>query len=330
MKVLLVKTSSMGDVVHTLNAVREAAVQVDNLELDWLVEEAFADIAQLAKQSGQVRSVIPIAFRRWRRRKPLGLLGNPDVKYLKQQLCKQSYDLVIDAQGLLKSAYLARLAAAPIAGFDYRSAREGAAAVFYQQTYAIAKNQHAIHRTRQLFAQALGYELPTFRCVDRSVASDNNVYFFHATTWDNKRYPLNHWRDLAKLLTAEGYRVNVPWYSQAERCVARQIAADIKGVGVADKQTVADIAKHLHTAAGAICVDTGLAHLAAYLGVPTVFLFGPTRAELTGGITHNTLNLVGQADDSGSMKRRRMPIGSFAASMQNICPADVFSAFNKL
>ncbi len=328
MKILLVKTSSMGDVVHTLYAVKEAAESKENIHIDWLVESAFADVARLAQQQKHVQSVIPVAFRQWRKRKPLGIFLHPEISALKQHLRQQAYDCVIDAQGLIKSAYLARLAGAPITGFDYHSAREGVAAFAYQKRCTVAKNQHAIHRTRQLFAQALDYAMPDFSSPKRIRISDDSIYFLHGTTWANKRYPTAHWRVLAKHFTAAGYQVKLPWHDEVEQRVAQQIAKGVDGVSILPRQSINQIAIQLKKAAGAVCVDTGLAHLAAYLGVPTVFLFGPTRADLTGGIGENTVNITGQATDTRSMKRVDYDnINTFSASMQGIGPDEVFQVF---
>ncbi len=255
---------------------------------------------------------------------------HPEILTLKRCLRQQAYDLVIDAQGLLKSAYLARLAGAPIAGFDRYSAREGLAAFCYQKRCAVAKNQHAIHRTRQLFAQALGYEMPDFLPPKQIRVNDGSIYFLHGTTWANKRYPTTHWRVLARLFSTAGYQVKLPWHGEAEQHVARQIADGMDGVSILPSRSIYQIAKQLETAAGVVSVDTGLAHLAAYLGVPTVFLFGPTCADLTGGIGENTINITGRAADTRSMKRLDYDdINTFSASMQSIDPKKVLQVFLK-
>ncbi len=333
MKVLLVKTSSMGDVVHTLTAVHEAKARRPDLRIDWLVEADFADIARLAQQNGDIEQVIPIRFRRWRQKKPFSVFFHPVIKQLKQQLRSHQYDRVLDAQGLLKSVFLARLAGAPITGFDRNSAREGLAARFYQQSLAIGKNQHAIARLRQLFSQTFAYTLPPQPPVihRHNKLIDNQILFFHGTTWDNKAYPTTQWRGLAQQLTASGYQVVIPQHGEAEKQVATTIAAGLNAAIVLPEQRLSELIDQLKTARAVVSVDTGLAHLAVYLGVPTVMLFGPTRADLTGGIGAHTINLVGQAADTGSMKRQYYgDNNTFSPSMQAISVAEIITALQSI
>lgn len=305
MRVLLVKTSSLGDVAHTLAAIREAKQQRPELVIDWLVEAAFFDVAELAQQDGTVAQIIPIAFRQWRKKKPFGLLGNPEIKALKERLQAVNYDLVIDAQGLLKSAYLSRLADAPISGLDKQSAREGWASYAYTYRYPVAKHQHAIHRLRKLFAQALHYELPSWE--DNHVALPSgkkpSILLVHATTWDNKHYPVSRWRALVKRLTAQGYCVLLPRYNEAEYENAQAIATGFEQVEILPKQSIQSLIATMQTVSAVVSVDTGLAHLASYLHIPTVVLFGPTNPRLTGVIGISSRNLSGQMACAPCMKR---------------------------
>lgn len=353
MKVLLVKTSSMGDVVHTLTALREAKIQRPELQIDWLVEESFGDIAQIAVQQGDIANIIPIHFRQWRKRKPFGVFFNPDILALKQTLVNNHYHLVLDAQGLIKSAFLANLAGVPIAGMNKHSARESIATYFYQYRYAVDKNQHAIARLRQLFAQVFDYSLleqaPTFLSsqftskTGQSTAAqsadsrlmDNQerlkqILLFHGTTWDNKCYPTAQWRDLASQLGQRGYHVLIPRHGDSEYRVASTIEDGIDNVSVLPEQRLNDLLATLTTADAVISVDTGLAHLAVYLGIPTVMLFGPTRPDLTGGIGSHTLNLVGQAEDTATMKRETYPREHFSNSMQAIAVNEIMTALESL
>ncbi len=331
MKVLLVKTSSMGDVVHALTAVREAKMQCPNLQMDWLVEEAFADIADIARQQGDIHQVIPIRFRQWRKRRPFGVFFNPSIRALKKNLRDKHYDYVLDAQGLLKSVFLAKQAGAPIIGFDQHSVREVLAASFYQQTYGVAKEQHAIARLRQLFSQAFNYPLlPIVPALSHQAPGDKCVLLFHGTTWQNKCYPTTHWHELAKCLTQRGYRVLIPHRGKTEFATANQIAGGIEGVEVLPEQSLKTLRQILLSISAVISVDTGLAHLAIHLGVPTIMLFGPTRPELTGGLGTHTVNLVGQASDTASMKRESCPHSAFSASMTKIAVADILVALDNL
>src|SRR5690606_6912806 len=156
MRVLLIKTSSLGDVIHTLPALTDALEAIPGIRFDWVVEEGFAEIPVWHPA---VAEVIPVAIRRWRK-SPLKTLRSGEWQRFRQRLHKHSYDLVIDAQGLFKSAVLTLGLKVPVAGLDRRSAREPLASRFYDKRIAVPRDQHAVERVRQLFAQALGYRLP--------------------------------------------------------------------------------------------------------------------------------------------------------------------------
>ncbi len=156
MRVLIIKTSSLGDVIHTLPALTDAAHAVPGIRFDWVVEEGFAEIPSWHPAVDQV---IPVAIRRWRKNL-WQTLKSGEWKAFKQRVRERRYDLVIDAQGLVKSAWLTRLIKAPVAGLDRYSAREGLASRFYDRRLSVAVGQHAVERVRQLFALALAYDLP--------------------------------------------------------------------------------------------------------------------------------------------------------------------------
>ena len=139
MRVLLVKTSSLGDVIHALPALTDAARAIPGITFDWVVEEGFAEIPTWHPSVG---NVIPVAIRRWRKNL-WETIKSGEWRRFKQRLRAEKYDLVIDAQGLLKSALLTRYVKAPVAGFDRDSAREPLASRFYQRRLAVARGQHA-------------------------------------------------------------------------------------------------------------------------------------------------------------------------------------------
>jgi len=185
LRVLIIKTSSLGDVVHTLPALTDAARAIPGIRFDWVVEEGFAEIPAWHPAVSQV---LPVAIRRWRKH-PLRTWRSGEWARFKQRLRETRYDLVIDAQGLLKSAWLTRYVSAPVAGLDRDSAREPLASRFYDRRYAVAKDQHALERVRQLFAKALGYTLPPGtgdyglnRAAMMDAAAQPYLLFLHGTT----------------------------------------------------------------------------------------------------------------------------------------------------
>jgi heptosyltransferase-1 len=295
MRVLIIKTSSMGDVIHTLPALTDAKRARPNITFDWVVEEGFAEIP---RWHPAVDEVIPVAIRRWRKQ-IIKTWGSNEWKQCKTHLRKHHYDLVIDAQGLLKSAWLTRWVKAPAAGYDKKSVREKVASWFYRHSFSVDKDMHAVERIRSLFAQALDYPKPETKGdygIDRrrfcsATPEAPNVVFLHGTTRDDKHYPETYWRDLAKTLTGEGYRVRLPWGAAHERDRARRIAKGINGVEVLPRLSLHAVAGVLAQASAVVAVDTGLGHLTAALNIPAISLYGPTSPSLVGAYGENQLHL---------------------------------------
>ncbi len=250
MRVLLVKTSSLGDVIHTLPALTDAARAIPGIQFDWVVEEGFAEIPAWHPA---VARVIPVAIRRWRKNL-WQTLRNGEWRRFKQRLKEVDYDLVIDAQGLLKSAWLTRyVGKTPVAGLDGDSAREPLASRFYRRAYPVAWGQHAVERTRQLFAQALDYPLPESvgdYGLDREQLADADpgapyLVFLHGTTWVTKHWPEAYWRELAERMCERGWSVRLPWGSAAERERAGRLAAGLENAAVLPRLSLAGMAKVL-------------------------------------------------------------------------------------
>jgi heptosyltransferase-1 len=317
MRVLIIKTSSMGDIIHTLPALTDATHALPSITFDWIVEENFAEIP---RWHARVNKVIPIALRRWRKKIFSKQTLNEWKKFL-TQLRMEEYDLVIDAQGLLKSAFIMRFSKGIRCGLDKHSAREWFAALLYQRSYSVDKKQHAVTRIRHLFSQALGYPLPTTTPsygVDRKRFYDeknteNYLVFLHGTTWETKHWPEEYWIQLAHLVNKEGLLIKLPWGNTQERERAARIAAACPNVQVLPKLDLAGMANVLAGAKSIVAVDTGLGHLAAALDVPTVSLYGPTNPILTGAIGKSQAHLSSKLPCSPCMSRT-------CALQQNLSP----------
>ncbi|UYZ84652.1 lipopolysaccharide heptosyltransferase RfaC [Entomomonas sp. E2T0] len=299
MRVLLIKTSSLGDVIHTLPALTDAKRAIPDIQFDWVVEENFAEIPCWHPA---VNEVIPVAIRRWRKNL-WQTWKSGEWKAFKQRIRAYKYDLVIDAQGLLKSAWLTRYVKAPVAGLDKQSAREPMASRFYHNAYSVAWGQHAVERVRQLFAQALNYPLPATlgdygldrqRVIGDLQDNDPYLVFLHGTTWDTKHWPEYYWRQLAEILNKQNIDIKLPWGNEKEKLRAEQIAKDLVNVEVLPKLNLKGIASVLAAAKACVAVDTGLGHLAAALDTPTISLFGPTNPELTGSYGKDQIHLIGK------------------------------------
>jgi heptosyltransferase-1 len=283
--VLIVKTSSMGDVIHTFPAVTDAARARPGIRFDWAVEEG---LAELPGWHPAVESTIPVALRRWRRPPRRGLAG--ELRAFRTALRARRYDAVIDAQGLYKSAAIAVLARGRCHGFDIATARERLAPLAYGRRHRIDRSRHAIDRVRALFAAALGYPVPDGSpdygldpaALPTADAPAPYLAFLHGTTWPTKLWPVARWRGLAALAGRAGLAVCLPGPGGADLARAEAIADGLPHVRIVETPTLSHAAGLIAGAAGAAAVDTGLGHLAAALGVPAVSLYGPTTPDLVG------------------------------------------------
>lgn len=304
-KVLVIKTSSLGDVIHTLPALTDAQNAIKGIEFDWVVEKGFSEIASWHPA---VKKIIPVQIRKWRKN-IFQTMGSEEWKDFKSEIKSEAYDAIIDAQGLLKSAVLAPLANGPRYGLDKNSAREPLSSWFYQHKIPVAKNQHAVERTRQLFAQALGYELPTtsgdYGIKSRFKSNQDSPYvvFLHGTTWDTKHYPEAYWAELIKIATNQGFKVKLLWGNTDEHERAARLSEVSKQAELMPKMNLESIANLLCGAHGAIAVDTGLGHLAASVDCPTLSLFSSTNPGLSGAYGRGQKHILSTYDCSPCMKR---------------------------
>lgn len=291
--ILIIKTSSLGDVIHTLPALTDAATQL-KCQFDWVVEENFTEIPQWHPA---VRRVIPVALRRWRKH-PLAAYRGEWQDFI-TQLQQQNYDYVIDAQGLFKSAWLSRWAVGKRHGLDWHSAREPWASWAYHQRYSIHKQQHAVARVRELFAKVLNYSLDNLPLdygiaaqFPRQFSKPKTLIFLHGTAWRTKQLPESLWFSLAELAISEGFKIRLTWGDAAELARARRIAAISPDIQLLEKGNLHSLATELSQAQGVIGVDTGLAHLAAALAIPSITIYGATAPKLTGTYNINQLHVT--------------------------------------
>lgn len=284
-KILLVKTSSLGDVVHNLPVASDIRAAVPAAEIDWVVEESLAAIPRLHPA---VARVLPVAIRRWRSRF-LDRGVREEIRAFTRELKRESYDAVIDTQGLLKSAWVAWTARGTRHGLDFASAREPLS-FFYDRTYAVPWTMHAVERNRALAAQALGYAVPLTVDYGISAASVKFTWLpdgqyavlVHATSAPAKFWPEARWIELATRLNDRGMRSVLPWGNTAERLRAESIARPVAGAVVTPGLSLADVAAVLAGASAVTGVDTGLTHFAAALGVPTAGIYCATNPAATG------------------------------------------------
>lgn len=286
MRILLVKTSSLGDVIHNLPVVSDLKRRFPEAAIDWCVEENFAAIPRLHPG---VRRVVPVAVRRWR--KALFSVSTwREMGAFRASLRADGYDAVLDTQGLLKSALVARQARGPILGYAAEAAREPLAARFYAATFAIPKAAHAVERNRWLAAAAFGY--PPGQLLDYGIEAPAleagwlpagpYAVLLTATSRDDKLWAEGNWTSLGRALREAGLRAVLPAGSAVERERAARLAATLPDAVAAPPLGIKDLASLLAGARLTVGVDTGLTHLAAALKVPTVALYTATEPGLTG------------------------------------------------
>ncbi len=283
-RILLVKISSMGDVIHNLPVVSDLRSRFPAAEIHWLVEEGFADIPRLHPG---VNEVVPVALRRWR-----GQLWRRsawrEMAALRRRLRAAPYDFILDTQGLLKSALLGRLAHGVHIGYARTCAREPLAARFYERTFHVDPAAHAVPRYRALAARAfdlpdglpLDYGIPKPQAAPGWAPDAPYAVLLHATSRDEKLWPEDHWAALGAQLRRRGVIALLPWGRVAEFERAQRLATRIPDSIVAPRMRLTEAAALLARARIVIGVDTGLVHLATAVGTPTIGLYcgsDPTR-----------------------------------------------------
>ncbi len=308
MKVLIVKTSSMGDVIHTLPALTDAANAFPEAQFDWVVEKSFQEIPAWHKH---IHRVIPVELRAWCKN-PLKSFRKAELQSFYHALRQEKYDVIIDAQGLTKSALLARVARGNQRhGLNQRSARDKLAFIHYHHRHDVSWEKHAVERVRELFSQALGYSLPkgpidyglTFDRLGESPFEKNYLVFLHGTTWTTKHWPESHWRTLAQYATGNGFSVYLNSGNDDEYQRAKRITTDIAHAHAMPYKGIDELASIISNAQGTVAVDTGLGHLAAALAKPTVSIYGATDPKMTGAYGRNQAHLTSGLSCSPCFKK---------------------------
>jgi heptosyltransferase I len=287
----------MGDVVHTLPALTDAARAIREIHFDWAVDESFADIPAW---HARVEKVFPVALRRWRG----GLSsrsGRVEVKDSLRELRGLSYDAIVDLQGEFKSAFIARLAKGKRYGYSGVSAREWGAHTVYREKIDVPKGTHSMSRMRALLSQALRYSYDE-QTVDYGIdgarlpASPLKIdrpylVFIHSTSWTSKNWPEQYWQELAVSVSSAGYTVVLPWGSEDERERSEKIAAGQPNRVVLPRLSISEKAAIIGGASATVGLDTGLSHIAAALSIPSVTLYGATDPNLCGAIGENQIHI---------------------------------------
>ncbi len=304
-KILIVKLSSLGDVLHTLPIVWDLRKRLPHAQIDWIVEEAYVPLLKPIETTSIFRGIdriIPLAFRRWRKS-----LWSSSTQHeflaMRQMLQATTYDVILETQGLIKSALVCALAKksahAVVAGLgnatEY-SGYEPLARIFYTQAVQVPKQCHAVDRARWVMCSAMDWplikreneppqfyppefvkHLPILALENLSSAANDPiakyVLCFHSTARAAKRWANESWIDLGKSLAKEGYRLVLPWGNASEKQVSETIASHIPEAIVPKAISIEEAYSLIAHAALVVGVDTGLTHVAAVLGKPTIEIY---------------------------------------------------------
>jgi heptosyltransferase-1 len=305
-KILIVKLSSLGDVVHTMPAVQDIRRALPQAQIDWVVERAFAPLVQ---RCDGVHRVIECDLRRWRKT-PFSRRTREAWRTFKTELQREAYDAVIDLQGLSKSALVAWLARLAVGGKRYALANQTEGSAYEAPTrwvadeaIALPPHIHAVQRSRELCARALGYALPDLPSFGLASLADKPqvaiedrasgesaaarfVVLVHGTSRADKQWPESHWVALGRRLNDSGYAVTLPHGSDEEQRRSETIARQLSNAVVWPRLGLDALTDALASSAGVVGVDSGLSHIAVALDLPHVQIYNFDTAWRTGPQSH--------------------------------------------
>jgi heptosyltransferase-1 len=304
MKILIVRVSSLGDVVHNMPMVADILRHYPQAQIDWVVEEAYTSLVRLNRG---VRKIIPFALRRWRK-SLLSPKTRAEIRAFRETLQQEAYDLVFDTQGLFKTSLVMRLARlAPngrrvgLANATEGSGYEAVSRVFHTLSVPVPARAHAVLRARLVAAAALGYELDGPADFDMQAPDSAHAtwlpghpyaVFFHGTARDAKRWNDSSWVQLARGLNARGLPILLPWGNEQEKLAAQNLAAQMKDATVLPRLPMMEAVLLAQRAALAVGVDTGLTHIAAAFNRPTIELYCDSpRWKTEGNWSDSIINL---------------------------------------
>lgn len=306
MNILIVRVSSLGDVVHNMPILADIRRHFPSAEIDWVVEEAYTSLVRLNTLVGEV---IPFALRRWRK-SLFSTETRAEMRRFRQQLISKQYNVVFDTQGLVKTGVVMKMARLSsrgkrigLANATDGSGYEGLSRIFHDISVPVGRRTHAVLRGRLVAAAALGYavdspadfSLQAPQVDDASTAWLLNqpfAVFFHATARAAKQWPQERWVQIGQGLAARNMPVLLAWGNAEEEQAARQLAAQMPNARVLPKLSMMEAVLLAQRAALAIGVDTGLTHIAAAYNRPTIEIYCDSpRWKTEGNWSPNIINL---------------------------------------
>jgi heptosyltransferase-1 len=292
MRILIIKTSSLGDVIHNLPIIEDIKKTYPNAIIDWVIEENYTEILEMHKG---INRAIPVSIRRWRK-KIFSRQTLLEITAFKKNIQSHFYDCVIDTQGLLKSGIITQLSRSiKKCGYDKNSAREPIASNFYHYCYAVGQNLHAVQRNRKLAGSALNYDVAEgeikygihtldhfYQLAIVKELPEKYILGFHGTSLDTKLWAVNQWIELGKKLKIDGYFLVLPWGNKLEKIRAEKISDQVGNAFILPKVGISSLAVIIEKSQAVVGGDTGLLHLAVALNKPAIGIYTETDPALTG------------------------------------------------
>jgi len=307
LKHLIVKTSSLGDIVHMLPAISDAKRKIPDISFDWVAESGFIEIPAWHPDIDQV---IEIGLRKWRKQLFSKATRNAYKKF-KTQLKATHYGKAIDSQGLIKSALVARMSQGETWGYDKHSIREPFASYLYKNKVSVSYQEHAVTRNRLILAKSLGYTIddlsldygiagnPVFEQAFNELAKhevfqgngipEKNIIALHGTSRKNKEWPIPHWNQFIQKMGGMGYSVIFPWGNEEELARAQSFADNHHNAIVLPRCSLTTLSGLIQNASAVIGMDTGLLHIAAAFDKKGVALYPATEPKKSGAMSASGL-----------------------------------------
>lgn len=336
-RILIVKITSMGDLIQLLPAITDAANAIPGIRFDWVVEESFKAVPRLHPA---IDKLIYLPYRRWKKNIVQSVKSGEVSRFL-NDLRSQQYDMVIDAQSNLKSAFVTMLTKGTRYGLDSKSVREYGAHLAYQKKISVNRDQNHAKRMRELMATFLEYPEPK-TAADYGIDKDRLpavnfelpekfIFVTAISSSKDRLWPEPFWQEVLDDVVRAGYDVVLPWWSPEEKERILRLKNNNERIHMIPPLDLTQKAAILAKAVAAISIDTGLAHMAAALNIPNVTLYGPTSAKLTGAYGDEQVHLSASGPSCSPCLRTKCRYQGESqfkpACLETITPRQVLNSF---
>jgi len=277
MKIAIVKLSALGDIVHTMVALQFIKNYYPDSQIDWFIDEQFKSVLEY---NPHIRKIHTVSFKKAKKEKSILSI----LKELKKIRVLGEYDLVVDAQGLIKSAIVTRIISAKkYAGFGKKSIREPLASIFYNHKVSIGYDKNTIDRNIKVICSPLNIIVDSDKIIDKQpfIFSSNQeqlyikpyIVFVPGSSWESRNYPKEKFVEIAIKLNK---KCVVIWGNLQEKEKAEWMEKQSSLIKASKKLNLDELKKLINNSILTIGNDTGPSHIAWGMNKPSIILFGPT------------------------------------------------------